>query len=47
MEVLTRYQIDELKQIIGDSFDILEMNVYTEMEKDDSIYVVLSKSSKA
>ncbi|WP_299291183.1 trans-aconitate 2-methyltransferase [Nitrosopumilus sp.] len=42
--LFTRYQIDELKQIIGDSFDILEMKVYTEMEKEDSIYVVLSKS---
>ena len=44
--LFTRYQIDELKQIIGDSFDILEMKVYTEMEKDDSIYVILSKPSE-
>ena len=40
-----RYQIDELKKIIGNSFDILEINIYTEMEKDDSIYVVLRKSA--
>ena len=42
--LFTRYQIEGLKQIIGDGFDILEMKAYTEMEKDDSIYVVLRKS---
>ena len=41
--LFTKYQPDELKEIIGNSFDILAMNVYTEMEKDDSIYVVLRK----
>ena len=41
--LFTRYQIDELKEIVGDNFDILTMNVYTEMEKDDSIYIVLKK----
>ena len=43
--LFTRYQIDELKQVIGDDFDILEMKAYTEMEKEDSIYAVLSKSA--
>ena len=44
--LFTRYQIDELKEIIGDSFDILTMNVYTEMEQQDSIYIVLKKKKK-
>ena len=44
--LFTRYEIDGLKEIIGDIFDILTINVYTEMEKDDSIYVVLSKPSE-
>ena len=41
--LFTRYQTEELKKIIGDEFDILAMGVYTEMEKDDSIYAVLRK----
>jgi len=41
--LFTKYQIDGLKEIIGDNFDILSMSIYTEMEKDDSIYVVLKK----
>ncbi len=38
------YEIDKLEKIIGNNFDILEMNTFTEMEKDDSIYVVLKNS---
>jgi len=41
--LFTKYQIDGLKKIIGDNFDILSMSIYTEIEKDDSIYVVLRK----
>lgn len=41
--LFTKYQIDELKKIIGDIFDILTIKVYAEMEKDDSIFVILSK----
>ncbi len=41
--LFTKYQIDGLRAIIGDVFDILNINEYTEMEKDDSIYVVLRK----
>jgi len=41
--LFTKYQIDGLKEIIGDNFNILSMNIYTEMEKNDSIYVVLRK----
>ena len=41
--IFTKYQIDSLKEIIGYNFDILSMSIYTEMEKDDSIYVVLRK----
>ena len=39
--LFTKYQIDGLKEIIGDNFDILSMDIYTEMEKNDSIYAVL------
>ncbi|MGH1568774.1 MAG: class I SAM-dependent methyltransferase [Nitrosopumilus sp.] len=44
--LFTRYQIDGLKVIIGNSFEILAMNVYTEIEKNDSIYVILRKIPK-
>ena len=43
--LFTKYQIDGLKEIIGDLFDILTIKVYAEMEKDDSIFVVLNKRS--
>ena len=39
--LFTKYQIDGLKEIIGDLFDILRIETYTEMEKDDSLYVIL------
>ncbi|GAA0182146.1 hypothetical protein SH2C18_45740 [Clostridium sediminicola] len=39
----TYYTENSLKQIIGESFEILEMNLYTEMEVDDSLYIVLKK----
>ena len=39
--LFTKYQIDGLKEIIGNNFEILTIETYTEMEKDDSIYVVL------
>jgi len=44
--LFTKYQIDTLKEIIGDFFDILTINTYSEMEKNDSIYIILSKPSK-
>ena len=44
--LFTRYQIDDLKEIIVDNFDIVEIETYTEIKKDDSIYVILSKPSK-
>lgn len=37
------YEMDKLEKIIGNNFDILQMKTFTEMEKDDSIYVVLKK----
>jgi cyclopropane fatty-acyl-phospholipid synthase-like methyltransferase len=37
------YQIDELKKIIGEDFDILDIQAFTEIEKNDSIYFILSK----
>lgn len=39
--LFTKYQNNDLKEIIGDIFDILKIGTYTEMEKDDSLYVVL------
>jgi len=41
--LFTKYQIDGLKEIIGGNFNILSMSIYTKMEKNDSIYVVLRK----
>lgn len=41
--LFTKYQINGLKEIIGELFDILTIGTYTEMEKNDSLYVVLSK----
>jgi SAM-dependent methyltransferase len=43
--LFTYYQIDGLKKIIGDDFDILDIQTFTEMEKDDSIYFILSKTT--
>ncbi len=37
------YEIAQLKKIIGDSFEILDIKIFTEMEKNDSIYVVMKK----
>ena len=42
--LFTKYQTESLKELIGDLFDILKIEKYTEMEKEDSIYVVLKKS---
>jgi cyclopropane fatty-acyl-phospholipid synthase-like methyltransferase len=38
------YEMDVLKKIIGNNFDIIEIKAFTEMEKDDSVYVVLKKN---
>jgi len=38
--LFTKYQSDGLNEIIGDLFNILKIETYTEMEKDDSLYVV-------
>ena len=39
--LFTKYQINNLKKIIGELFDILKIETYTEMEKDDSLYIIL------
>src|SRR3989304_3065006 len=41
------YEIDVLKKIIGNNFDVMEIKAFTEMEKDDSIYVVLKKINQS
>jgi len=38
------YEKEQLKKIIGKNFTILEMRVFTEIEKNDSIYVILKKT---
>lgn len=37
------YTKDLLKDVFDDGFEIVEMNLYTEMETDDSLYVILKK----
>lgn len=37
------YEIEQLKKIIENHFDILEIKTFTEMEKNDSIYVCFQK----
>ena len=39
--LFTYYEIGDLKKMIESIFDVLAMETYTEIEKDDSIYVVL------
>ena len=39
--LFTYYEIEDLNEIVESNFDVLAMETYTEMEKDDSIYVVL------
>ena len=41
--LFTKYQIEELKKIVRDELEMLTINTYTEIEKDDSIYTVLRK----
>lgn len=37
------YEIEELQDMVKDDYEVLELKTYAEMEKDDSIYVVLKK----
>jgi hypothetical protein len=39
--LFTYYEMEYLKEIVESDFDVLAMETYTEMEKDDSIYAVL------
>jgi cyclopropane fatty-acyl-phospholipid synthase-like methyltransferase len=38
------YEIEQLEKIIRNHFEILEIKKFTEMEKNDSIYVILKKT---
>ena len=38
------YNEDTFRQLVGDAYEILEMEKYPEMEPDDSFYVVLRKA---
>lgn len=37
------YTAEELMRIIGDGFEPIDVNSYTEMEEQDSLYVILKK----
>ena len=39
--LFTYYEINDLKKMAESDFEILVLEIYTEMEKDDSIYAVL------
>ena len=39
--LFTYYETEDLKKMAESNFDVLAMETYTEMERDDSIYVVL------
>ena len=39
--LFTYYEMEDLKKMTESDFDVLAMQTYTEMEKDDSIHVVL------
>jgi len=39
--LFTYYEIEDLKKMVESNFDVLAIETYTEIEKDDSIYVVL------
>ncbi|KAF6247129.1 methyltransferase [Nitrosopumilus sp. b3] len=39
--LFTKYQIEELKKVAENDFEILAIEIYTEMEKDDSIYLMV------
>ena len=39
--LFTYYEMDDLKKMTESDFEILTTETYTEMEKDDSIYVIL------
>lgn len=41
------YTEETFAQLLGDGYEILEVKKYTEMEKDDSMYVVLRKTCPA
>ena len=41
--LFTYYQIEDLKKIVENEFEIIEIATYTEIDKDDSIYVILRK----
>jgi len=38
------YELEDLRKLFEPDFDILALTKYTEMEEDDSIYVVLKKN---
>jgi len=41
----TYHSIDTLTDIVGDMFKVERIQIYTEMEKDDSLYAILRKVS--
>ncbi len=43
--LFTKYQVEDLKELIKNYFEVLSINTYTEMEKEDSIYVIMKSIS--
>lgn len=41
--LFTYYEMDDLRKITASDFDLLSMETYAEMEKNDSIHVILRK----
>ena len=39
--LFTYYEMNDLKKMTESNFDVLTIETYAEMEKDDSIYVIL------
>jgi len=42
-ELFTRYTFDSVKEIIPQGYEVLELNMYKEIEENDSIYMILKK----
>jgi len=41
------HTVDSLKKIIGDTYKIVEIEPYSEMENNDSLYIILSSENNA
>lgn len=44
--IFVYYTEEKLRSIINDKYEILEVDTYEEMEKDDSLYIILRKRER-